>query len=414
MGRRHRVVIVGAGFGGLQAAQALQRDPDVDLFVIDQHNHHLFQPLLYQVATAALAADDISTPLRDEVGSSQRTHVRMGVVSGVDTAERVVICDGQRIGYDTLVLATGSETSYFGNASWQQHARGLKALNDALSLRQQILSVFERAANLAADDPDRRKLLTFALIGGGATGVEMAGAIAGLARDERLRSFGGDPRMKARVVLVEAGASLLAHFPPELSQRARDDLAEMGVEIHIGTNVTDITSGAVHVGGEVISAETIIWTAGVAATPVAAWLGIKPGHGGRVSVQPDLSVPGYPEIFVIGDAAEAFDERGKPLPGLAPVAKQQGDYVGRLIRARLDGQPALGPFRYHDFGTLATIGRNRAVAQFGKVHLTGFAAWLMWAVAHIFFLIGFRNRFLVSSKWLFAYAIHDRGGRVIT
>ena len=400
---RHRVVIVGAGFAGLQAAQILAKDQDIDLCVIDQHNHHLFQPLLYQVATAALSPDDISTPIRDEVNASSGTHVRMAAVSGLDVAGHHVICDGLPVPYDTLILATGSETSYFGHETWRQHAHGLKVLSDAMSLRQQILSVFERAANLPEYDPDRRRLLTFALIGGGATGVEMAGSIIELARDERHRNFGGDPDMRARVVLIEAGSSLLANFPPDLSQRATSDLVSMGVEVRTGSKVTDITPHKVH-----------IWTAGVAATPVASWLDVKPTHGGRVAVQSDLTLPGHPDIFVVGDAAEALDHHGKPLPGLAPVAKQQGHYVANAIIDRINGRPSRNPFVYHDFGTLATIGRNRAVAEFGWLHLVGVPAWLMWAVAHIFFLIGFRNRFLVSTKWLISYVTHERGGRVIT
>lgn len=411
---RHRVVIVGAGFAGLQAAQTLAQDPEVDLCVIDQHNHHLFQPLLYQVATAALSPDDISRPIREEIASSGRTHVRMAAVTGLDLAERAVLCDGQRIPFDTLVLATGSETSYFGHAAWRQHARGLKALSDALALRQHILKVFERAASLPEHDPDRARLLTFALIGGGPTGVEMAGAISELARDERQRDFGGDPDMRARVVLIEGGPSLLPHLPSDLSGRATSDLADMGVEIRTGTQVTDITEGMLHLGGDTLAAETIIWTAGVEATPVAAWLGIKPAHGGRVAVRPDLTVPGHPDIFVTGDAALALDHGGKPLPGLAPVAKQQGQYAAKTIIDRLSGRPLPGPFVYHDFGTLATIGRNRAVAQFGRIHLTGLPGWLVWAGAHIFFLIGFRNRILVSTKWMISYVTHERGGRVIT
>jgi NADH dehydrogenase len=242
----------------------------------------------------------------------------------------------------------------------------------------------------------------------------MAGAIAELAGDEKRHGFGGDPNMRVRVVLIEAGTALLPHFPPDLSNRALTDLSDMGVEVHVGTSVTDISAGAVHLGDAEIAAETIIWTAGVEASPVASWLGVAPAHGGRVKVRPDLTLPGHPEVFVIGDAAEALDRFGKPLPGLAPVAKQQGDYVARVIIGRLDGRSADIPFVYQDFGTLATIGRNRAVAWFGRVHVTGFAAWVTWAVAHIFFLMGFRNRVLVGTKWMMSYVSHQRGSRVIT
>jgi NADH dehydrogenase len=410
---RHRVVVVGAGFGGLQAARTLAGNDRVDLCVIDQHNHQLFQPLLYQVATAALSSDDIARPIRDEIGASDHTRVRMGSVTGIDVAEHQVICDGQPIPYDTLILATGSQTSYFGHKAWQQHAHGLKALSDALALRQQILCVFERAANLPQHDPGRHRLLTFVLIGGGPTGVEMAGSIAELAGDEKRRDFGGDPNMRARVVLIEAGEALLPHFPPDLSDRALADLSKMGVEVHLGSRVTDIAAGTVRLDDDQIAAETIIWTAGVEASPVASWLGVAPAHGGRVKVRPDLTLPGEPNIFVIGDAAEALDLSGKALPGLAPVAKQQGAYVAHAIIDRLNGRAAAKPFVYQDFGTLATIGRNRAVAWFGRVHVTGFAAWVTWAVAHIFFLIGFRNRVLVGAKWMISYTSHQRGSRVI-
>jgi NADH dehydrogenase len=313
-----------------------------------------------------------------------------------------------------LILATGSEPSYFGHEDWQQNAHSLKVLGDAIKLRQQILGMFERAANLPAGDPNRARVLTFVLIGGGATGVEMAGSIAELARDECQRNFGGAPDMRAQIVLVEAGPTLLPHFPSDLASRAASDLAGMGVEIRTGTSVTDIEPGIVRFGTDAMEAETIIWTAGVKATPVAEWLGIKPAHGGRVAVQADLRLATHPDIYVIGDAAQALDRAGKPLPGLASVAKQQGHYVATTIIDRLRGRASSGAFEYRDFGTLATIGRNKAVAQFGRLHLTGLPAWLLWAGAHIFFLIGFRNRVLVSTEWAISYATHERGARVIT
>jgi NADH:ubiquinone reductase (H+-translocating) len=412
-GASHRVVVIGAGFGGLQAARRLAGVPGVALTVLDQHNHHLFQPLLYQVATAALSADDIASPIRAVLADQGTTEVLMEEVTGIDAGAHQVICHERRIPYDTLVVATGSQPSYFGHDAWQEVAPGLKDLDEALGLRQRILSAFERAA-VARDDPtERDRLLTFVLVGGGPTGVEMAGSIAELAHDMLPRDFHAVGEMRARVIIVEAGPRILSHFAPDLSKQAADDLRGMGVEVRTGTEVTDIQSDAVHLGAETILAGTIIWTAGVTATPVAHWLGVKPAHGGRVKVQPDLRVPDHPDIYVIGDAALAFDSAGKPLPGLASVAKQQGLYIARAIRRHLRGRTDTRPFAYRDYGTLATIGRNKAVAEFGPVHLTGFVAWVTWAAAHIFFLISFRNRVLVSAQWLMSYATHRRGGRVI-
>ncbi len=407
---RCRVVVIGAGFGGLQAALRLRREEEIDLTVIDAHNHHLFQPLLYQVATAALGPSDIASPIRTIIPATDRTRVLMGSVRGIDTASGRVLWDGGAVSYDELIIATGSKPSYFGHEDWSKAAPGLKSLDDALVLRRRILTAFERAA-LADSDPERARLLTFVLIGAGPTGVEMAGAIAELARDLLTHDY-GMPGESARIVLVEAGPRVLAEFPPDLSGSAAGALRKLGVEIHTDTPVTGIESGAVHLHSETIAAETVIWTAGNAATPVADWLGVEKGRGGRVPVGPDLSVPGRPEIRVIGDAALATDASGKPLPGLAPVAKQQGEYAARSILGRLYGHSAR-PFAYRDYGTLATIGRGKAVAEFGQVHLTGGLAWVTWAVAHIFFLIGFRNRVMVSLQWAFAYVTRERGDRLI-
>lgn len=407
---RCKVVVVGAGFGGLQAALRLVRRPEIDLTLIDARNHHLFQPLLYQVATAALSPSDIASPVRGVIPASDRARVLMAEVTGVDTQARRVLTDEGAIPYDELIIATGSQPSYFGHGDWAQAAPGLKTLDDALALRRSILEAFEHAS-VASDDAERERLLTFALIGGGPTGVEMAGSIAELARDVLSHDYDMG-RSQARVVLIEAGTRVLEAFAPDLSDDAARALGELGVEIRTGTRVTGIEAGLVRLGDQTLAAGTVVWTAGTEATPVAEWLGVKPGHGGRVAVGPDLRVPGRPGVSVIGDAALALNTHGQPLPGLAPVAKQQGAYVARTILGRLRGRSP-GPFGYRDYGTLAAIGRNKAVAEFGSVHLAGWPALLTWAVAHIFFLIDFRSRVLVSAQWAFAYVTHQRGSRLI-
>ncbi len=409
---RCRVVVVGAGFGGLSAALNLARCPQVDLTVIDGQNHHLFQPLLYQVATAALSPADIASPVRDIIPVTPYARVMMGSVTAVDPAAGHVTCAGQVVPYDELVIATGSRPSYFGHDEWERHAPGLKSLHDALDLRGRILSAFEEAC-IATSGEEQRRLLTFVLIGAGPTGVEMAGSIAELSRemlalDHELKDA------KPRIVLVEAGERVLAEFPPDLSGNAADALRALGVEIRTGAPVDGIEEGVVHLKDVSIPAATIIWAAGTAATPVADWLGLKPGRGGRVPVTGDLRAEGHARIRVIGDVALALDRHGKPLPALAPVAKQQGDYVARAIVRRLNGRGVPRPFAYRDYGTMATIGRAKAVAEFGPVHMTGLPAWCLWAVAHIFFLIGFRNRFMVSAQWAYAFATDTRPGRLIT
>jgi len=368
--------------------------------VLDQRNHHLFQPLLYQVATAALSEDDIASPVRGILADAGQVEVLMEAVTGIDTKAHEVMCDQRRVPYDSLVIATGSEPSYFGHDDWAGAAPSLKTLDDAMALRQRILGAFERAAVAQDDKAKRSRLLTFVLVGGGPTGVEMAGSIAELARDMLAHDFRGVGGMRARVVLIEAGPRVLGHLAPDLSARAASDLRGLGVEIRTGAEVTGIDPGTVQLGAETIHAETVIWTAGVTATPVARWLGVAADTGGRVRVTADLQVPGHPGVYVIGDAALALDRDGKPLPGLAPVAKQQGRYTARAIRKHLAGRTGTRPFGYRDYGTLATIGRNKAVAEFGPVHLQGIVAWLAWAAAHVFFLIGFRNRVLVSAQWL--------------
>ena len=405
-----RVVVVGAGFGGLAAASRLAGRPGIHLTVIDVQNHHLFQPLLYQVATAALSPGDIASPVRSIFPETPSVKVLMDRVTGVDLDTQHVLCGGQAVPYDELVIATGSQPSYFGHADWARVAPGLKTLDDALSLRQQILDVFEQASS--ASPADREHLLTFVLIGGGPTGVEMAGAVAELARHTLSRDFGLSGT-QARIVLVEAEQRIMSQLPPDLSDYAAASLRGMGVEIKTGIRVTGIEPGKVHLGEVEIAAATVIWTAGTEATPVAKWLGVEPAHGGRVAVGPALHLPGHPEVSIIGDAALVLNGHGKPLPSLAPVAKQQGVFVARRIMRGLRIGHAPAAFSYRDYGTLATIGRNKAVAEFGSVHVTGFPAWVMWAVAHIFFLIGFRNRVMVGAQWAFAYLTDERGNRLL-
>ncbi len=410
---RSRVVVLGAGFGGLNTALTLATHPDIDLTVIDMQNHHLFQPLLYQVATAALSPADIASPVRDVIPPSSSARVMMGAVTGIDTRARHVHCAGQQVPYDELVVATGSQPSYYGHDEWAEFAPGLKSLHDALDMRGRVLLGFERAC-VAVDEAERTRQLTFVLIGGGPTGVEMAGSIAELGREMMIADHELS-QAHARIILIEGGDRILAEFPDDLSDHAVESLQRLGVEVRTGTKVTVIEQGVVHLeGGEAIHAGTIMWAAGTTATPVAEWLGVKPGKGGRVAVGPDLRVAGLPGVQVIGDAALALDGHGKPLPGLAPVAKQQGQYVAGAILRRVQGRSPARPFKYLDYGSMATIGRAKAVAQFGPVHVTGWPAWTLWAVAHIFFLISFRSRLMVSVQWAFAFATDKRPGRLIS
>jgi NADH:ubiquinone reductase (H+-translocating) len=407
---RPRVVIIGAGFGGLSAAKGLARAP-FDVTVVDRHNYHLFQPLLYQVATAGLSPGDIAGPIRGVLRRQENANVILAKVSGIDLATREVVAEGRRIPFDDLIIATGAEHAYFGN-DWASFAPGLKTIDDATYLRRRILLAFERAET-EPDAAERRRLLNFVVVGGGPTGVEMAGAIAELAKRALASDFRSiDPR-SARIILLEAGPRLLPSFDPALSETARRSLDQLGVEIRLDSGVTDCDSMSVSIGRERIETRTIIWAAGVQASPAAEWLGVESDRAGRVKVQADLSVPGHPNIFVIGDAARALGTDGQPLPGVAPVAKQQGQYVARLLTARAQGK-TLPPFRYRDFGSLATIGRKRAVAQLGIFKISGFVAWLLWSVAHIYFLIGFRNRLAVALHWLWNYVTFQRGTRLIT
>jgi NADH dehydrogenase len=409
--RRPRVVIVGAGFGGLSAAKALARAP-VDVTVIDRRNYHLFQPLLYQVATAALSPADIASPIRAILRRQGNTSVMLARVTGVDISKREVIAGDRRVSYDYLILATGARHAYFGHDAWEAHAHGLKKIDDATFLRRKILLAFERAET-ELDPDERRRLLTFVVVGGGPTGVEMAGAIAELARRALVADFRNiDPRL-ARVVLVEAGPRLLPAFAADLSEAARLSLEGLGVEVRLAAAVTACDAKGVSVSHARIETRTIVWAAGVRASQAGRWLNAEMDAAGRVKVAGDLSVPGQTGIFAIGDTAQCPGSSGSPLPGIAPVAKQQGAYVAALIRARLAGRD-LPPFRYRDLGSMATIGRKSAVAEFGRIRLKGLAAWLLWCLAHIYFLIGFRNRAIVAMNWVWNYLTFQRGTRLIT
>ena len=409
---RRRVVIIGAGFGGLSATRGLARAP-VDVTLIDRHNYHLFQPLLYQVATAGLSPSDIASPIRSIVRAQRNVRVVLGDVSGIDTARRDVLVEGRRFPYDDLIVATGAQHAYFGHDDWEKAAPALKTIDDATYVRRRILLAFEKAET-EPDEAKRRALLNFVVIGGGATGVEMAGAIAELAKRALASDFRAiDPRA-ARVFLIEAGPGLLASFDPSLSVAARRALEKLGVEVRVGSAVTACDLTGVSIGGERIPAHTVIWAAGVMASPAGRWLGAETDRAGRVKINPDLSLPGQPNVFVIGDTGFVQTSDGRSLPGVAPVAKQQGAYTAKLIKARLAGR-TLPPFRYRDFGMLATIGRKRAVVDFGHgIKFTGFIAWLIWCVAHIYFLIGFRNRAVVAMNWLWNYITFQSGTRLIT
>jgi len=405
-----RVVIIGAGFGGLSAAQRLANAP-FQVTLVDRRNYHLFQPLLYQVATASLSPADIASPIRAILRHQRNAAVVLAKVSGIDTLHKEVIAEGRRIPYDYLIVATGAEHAYFGH-DWAPYAPGLKTIDDATYLRRRILLAFERA-EIEVDPDERRRLLNFVVVGGGPTGVETAGAIAELAKRALAADFRSiDPRC-ARIILLEAGPRLLAPFDPVLSEAARCSLEQLGVEVRLGASVTDCDCAGLSIGDERLGTRTIIWAAGVKASPAAAWLCAASDRAGRVKVERDLSVPGHPDIFVIGDAAAAAGADGKPLPGIAPVAKQQGSYVANLLIARAAGKVS-SAFRYRDFGAMATIGRKRAVAQIGTFKASGLTAWLLWSLVHIYFLIGFRNRLAVAINWCWNCVTFQRGTRLIT
>lgn len=387
---RHRIVIVGAGFGGLECVHRL-KDLPVSVTLIDRRNHHLFQPLLYQVATASLATSEIAWPVRHLLRGRPEVTTLLATVAGVDTASRcVVLEDGDAVPYDTLVLATGARHAYFGHDEWEPFAPGLKTLEDATTIRRRILLAFERAER-ESDSRVRAALLTFVIVGAGPTGVELAGTIAELARVTLPPDFRNIDTRTARVILIEAGPRVLAGFAEDLSAYAQRSLERIGVEVVLGQPVSACTAEGVVYGAQTLEARTILWAAGVRASPAAEWLGVAPDRAGRVPVNPDMTVPAHPEIFAVGDTVAISDKDGHPVPGIAPAAKQQGRYVAEVIKARLESRAAPGPFRYKHAGSLAQIGKRLAVIDFGRIKLRGALAWWIWGIAHIYFLIGVRN-----------------------
>jgi len=406
-----RVVIIGAGFGGLQAARALRHAP-VEVTVIDRSNHHLFQPLLYQVATADLSPADISAPIRSILKRQKNTSVMLAEVTGVDVQQQRVLMHERSLPYDYLIIATGAHHSYFGHDAWEPFAPGLKSIDDAALLRRKILLAFEEA-EIEPDPEKRQALQTFVLVGAGPTGVEMAGAIAELAHKTLAADFRHIDPKAARILLVEATSRILLAFPESLAQKAERALTRLGVEVRTNASVEAIDGEGAVIAGKRLSTRTVIWTAGVAASPAGQWLGAEVDRAGRVRVSNDLSVPGQPTVFVLGDTAR-LSQDDKLLPGVAPVAIQEGRYVAQVIARRVAGKKSVPPFRYHSRGNLATVGRSFAVVESGPLQLSGILAWMMWLVVHIAYLIGFRNRFLVLFQWAWEYVTRQRSARLIT
>ena len=409
------MVVLGGGFAGLSAAKVLGRG-DVDVVLVDRTNHHVFQPLLYQVATASLSPADIAVPIRWVLRARRNVTVLMEEAQEIDTARRVVVtltAEGRReLPYDWLIVATGARHSYFGHEEWEADAPGLKSIEDALEIRNRFLAAFERAEGV--EDPARRRIeQTIVVVGGGPTGVELAGIIPAIAREALRRDFRRIDTRDTRVILVEGGSRLLPSFPEPLSERARRDLVELGVDVRLGSIVTAVDEGGVNIGAERIDAGTVLWAAGNAASPLARSLGVPLDRAGRVVVEPDLSLPGHPEIFVVGDVAAVTMPEGGLVPGVAPAANQEGRHAARNILRRLAGEPTR-PFRYLNKGNLATIGRHHAVADFGRLRLTGAIAWWFWLFVHILYLVGFRNRISVLIQWAYAYFTYQRGARLIT
>jgi NADH:ubiquinone reductase (H+-translocating) len=410
-----RIVIIGAGFGGLAVVRGI-RNVDAEVTLIDRQNHHLFQPLLYQVATAALSPADIAAPIRTIVQNHKQMHVLLDEVSDITpTTKQVMLKSGASIGFDMLVVATGARHSYFGKDHWAEHAPGIKTIDDATKVRRKILLALEMAeTNRQENVESRDEYLTFVVIGGGPTGVEMAGAIAELTRHATSMEFRYITPKCVKILLIEAGDRLLANFPEELSAAAKISLEMLGVDVRLGSRVKDLDASGILIGDERIATSTIIWAAGVKASRAAKWLDTEADNAGRVKVKPDMSIADHPDIFVIGDTATVADVDDRPVPGIAPAAKQQGQHVARIIKARLTGKSHPGAFRYKNFGTLATIGRKRAVVDFGWTQLKGFPAWFLWSTAHLYFLVGFRNRFVVGLTWMWNYLTFERGARLIT
>lgn len=406
-----KVVILGGGFAGINAARALG-DSKLDVWIIDRTNHHLFQPLLYQVASAALSPGDIAVPIREILSAYENITVLMGEVVEIDKEHReIVLRNGDRVGYEYLIVALGARHSYFGNDLWERYAPGLKSLADALKIREKILLSFEKAERCDSIS-EAKKYLNFVIIGGGPTGVEMAGAIAEIAYHTMLKNFRRVDTTKTKIYLVEGSPHVLPVYPESLSIKAEKYLEQFGVHVITGKRVTNVNADGVTVEGMQIPTENILWAAGNQASPILKTLNVPLDRQGRVLVEADLSIPEHPEIFVLGDAACAMDKKGKPLPGLAPVAVQQGRYVAQLLRRKLPKKER-PPFLYFDKGTMATIGKTKAIGTFGKIKFSGFIAWMAWCFVHILYLIGFRNRVVVLTQWLFSYFSSQRGARLI-
>jgi NADH:ubiquinone reductase (H+-translocating) len=405
------IVIIGGGFAGLYTARGLKH-VDARITVVDRHNYHLFQPLLYQVATAALNPSDIAAPIRGILSRQKNITVVLGEAIGIDMHQkRVQLADGE-LTYDFLVVATGATHSYFGHGEWERHAPGLKTIDDALEIRRRVLLAFESAEH----EPDKEKQaawLTFVIVGAGPTGAELAGALSEIARQTMVRDFRNIHPESARVILIEGKDRVLPAYPPKLSEKARKQLQDLGVEVITGAAVTDVSDTEVRLGEQVIATRTVLWGAGVQASPLAESLGVPLDRAGRVLVEPDLTVPGHKDVFVLGDLAAVKQYDGSFVPGVAPAAIQEGQHTALNLERAVEGQP-MRPFRYRDKGSLATIGRAAAVADFGKFTMSGFLAWMAWLLIHIFFLIGFRNRFLVITQWAWAYLTYQRGARLIT
>ena len=411
-----RVVVLGGGFGGLTFCQHF-RYPSARVTVVDRTNHHLFQPLLYQVATAGLSAPEIAQPIRSILAQRPDVTVLLDRVVDFNLANRQVFLEKSVLPYDYLVLALGGCTSYFGHPEWEEFAPGLKTLDDALRIRSRVLLAFEKAEN-TANPAEREALLTMVIVGGGPTGVELAGAFAELARTVLKRDFRRIDPAQARIILIEVAPAVLGHMPPDLAESARRQLEDLGVQVRTSTRVSAIRRGEVRLEtGEIIRAENILWAAGVSAVPLTRKLGAELDRGGRVKVSPDLSLPGHPEVFAIGDLAVVLQENGEPVPGVSPAAMQMAKHVARIIRDELDlgpGRAPRPPFKYWDRGTMATIGRSAAVAWIGRLHFSGFFAWLSWLLVHLIFLIGFRNKLAVLLQWAYSYFAYKRGARIIT